>query len=128
MSGEVLEGPYQGQQLSDLSLQQLSDLFDQCEAADAKSAAVLEAYLDREHGPDWRNSEASTGRSQTPPNNDQMTREEAYEVLGLTEGAGREEILAAHKGLMQRLHPDRGGTNYLAAMINKAKDVLLGSP
>lgn len=126
MSGKVLEGPFQGRRLSDLSLPQLLDLLDQCATADAQSAAVLEAYLDREHGPDWRNGAASSRQSQTPPPNDHMTREEAYEILGLAEGARREEILAAHKSLMQRLHPDRGGSTYLAAIVNKAKDVLLG--
>ena len=126
MSGEVLEGPFQGRRLSDLNLQQLLDLLDQCATADAQSAAVLEAYLDREHGPDWRNSEASAGRSQASPPDGQMTRAEAYEILGLEEGAEKDEILAAHKRLMQRLHPDLGGSTYLAAIINQAKDLLLG--
>jgi hypothetical protein len=55
-----------------------------------------------------------------------MTREEAYRVLGLSPGATREEIVAEYRRLMKRVHPDQGGTTYLAAQLNEAKDCLLG--
>jgi hypothetical protein len=55
-----------------------------------------------------------------------MGRAEAMEVLGLSEGATRDDVVAAHRRLMQRLHPDAGGSDYLAAQINQARDVLLG--
>ena len=54
-----------------------------------------------------------------------MSRAEALKVLGLEEGAGEDQIRAAHRRLILQTHPDKGGTNYLAAKINEAKDVLL---
>ena len=69
----------------------------------------------------------SPGSSTPPPRPAAaMTRSEAFSVLGLCEGASREDIRAAHRRLIQQTHPDKGGTNYLAAKINEAKDVLLG--
>ena len=60
------------------------------------------------------------------PGTESMSVEEALEVLGLQPGASKEEIVAAHKRLMQKIHPDKGGSGYLARRINQAKDVLLG--
>jgi len=124
LSGRVLEGRFQGRALADLDLEQLMELLSEC-AADPQSAAVLEAYLDREHGPEWREAQpAGSQRPESVPDGG-MTREEAYEILGLETGAAKEDILSAHKRLMQKLHPDRGGSTYLAAKINKAKALLL---
>ncbi len=125
LSGEVLEGPFTGCQLSELSLSQLLRLLQDCRAADAQSAAVLEAYLERHHGPQWREQDAgeAPGRGQngTAP----MSRDQAYEILGLEPGAERQSILDAHRRLMQKLHPDRGGSTWLASRVNQAKDLLL---
>jgi hypothetical protein len=125
MAGEVLEGRFQGQRLEQLSLQQLMSLMQEC-AVDSQSAAVLAAYLDREHGDTWRDGVEAGAPGAEPPPTGPMTREEAYQVLGLSPGADRQAILEAHRRLMQKLHPDRGGSTYLAAQINKAKDLLIG--
>lgn len=76
--------------------------------------------------------QASAGQSDNsqkrpPPNPDTstMTESDAYEALGLKPGVGRDEIIAAHRKLMQKLHPDRGGNDWLASRINKARDLLL---
>jgi DnaJ-domain-containing protein 1 len=123
LSGEVLEGKFLGRRLAELTLAQLLELYREC-ASDPQSTAVLEAYLDREQGPEWR-AEVSADRGSEVPDGGPMTRQQAYEILGLEPGADEQEILAAHRRLMQRLHPDRGGSNWLAAQINKAKDLLL---
>jgi DnaJ-class molecular chaperone len=83
----------------------------------------LAAYLDRMYGDRWK--ESAQGNT---PDQDHSTldKAEAYEILGLTSGATREEIISAHRRLIQKLHPDRGGSDYLAAKINQAKDLLLG--
>jgi DnaJ family protein C protein 19 len=64
--------------------------------------------------------------SAPPPRSGAMSKQEALDILGLKPGATREEILSAHKRMIQKMHPDRGGSDHLAAQINKAKDVLLG--
>ncbi len=127
MTGEVLEGAFAGRALSALSMDELVSLWRECMAADRESAAVLEAYLDREKGEAWRETAgASESASDAPAGGRiEMTPEEAYAVLGLEPGASAEEISEAHKRLMQKIHPDKGGSNYLAAKINEAKRVLL---
>jgi hypothetical protein len=122
VGGTVLVGRFAGRTLDALTDAELIDLRAEC-AADSDSLRVLEAYLDRRLGADWRNTQ------QTPPPRGprtDMTREEALAVLGLAEGASVDDIRAAHRRLIQRMHPDVGGTADLAARINRAKDVLLG--
>ncbi len=95
--------------------------------SDAQSAAVLEAYLDRERESDWRERDQTSGRgSGTTGLSERLTKAEAWSILGLEPGADAAAIRAAHRRLMQRLHPDRGGSDYLAAKINEAKRLLLG--
>jgi hypothetical protein len=122
VGGTVLAGRFAGRTLDALTDADLLDLRTEC-AADADSLRVLEAYLDRRLGADWRNA-----RSAPPPRGSRsdMSHEEALAVLGLSEGATGEEIKAAHRRLIQRMHPDVGGSADLAARINRAKDVLLG--
>jgi hypothetical protein len=121
VGGAVLAGQFAGRTLESLADVELLDL--QAEAAsDSDSARVLEAYLDRRLGAGWR-----TAR-QAPPKaaRTDMSRQEALAILGLTEGATADEIRAAHRRLIQRVHPDVGGSADLAARINRAKDILLG--
>ncbi len=131
MTGLVKEGRFHGRALEDLGIEELVDLWAECRAEDAQSAAVLEAYLDRTQGEAWREAAqrdyGGAGAGPRPPSGQgAMTMEEAYEILGLEPGAGPEEIHEAHRRLMQKIHPDHGGSNYLAAKINQAKDLLLG--
>jgi hypothetical protein len=126
VGGTVLAGRFAGRTLDALGDTDLLELHAEC-TADADSLKVLEAYLDRRLGGKWRTAQQSQSQGAPPrrPRTD-MTREEALGVLGLAEGATAEEIRAAHRRLIQRMHPDVGGTADLAARINRAKDVLLG--
>jgi hypothetical protein len=121
VGGSVLQGRFVGRTLDGLADAELLELHGEC-ARDAESLRVLEAYLDRRLGSAWRRAE------EPPPRNPRvdMSRQEALSVLGLAEGASSDEIRAAHRRLIQRVHPDVGGSADLAARINRAKDVLLG--
>ena len=126
LTGVVLEGRYRGQPLANLDLAALLELLADCRAEDPQSAALLEAYLDRNHGDAWRaqaGPSPSAGAPAAPAA--AMTREQALEILGLKPGATPNEIRDAHRRLMQKMHPDRGGSDYLASLINRAKDLLL---
>lgn len=123
MTGTVLAGGFAGMRLEEMSRGDLLDLLRECRAADEEGARLLEAYLDRLY-PDWRDAFAGQGAPRTTSSSD-MTVEEAYEILGLSPGVDEAAIKAAHHRLMMQLHPDHGGTDYLATKINRARDVLL---
>ena len=125
MDGEVLAGPYKGRRLTSMPLEQLVRLLEECRAAPDQSASLLEAYLDRTHE-GWRAASGAGRSAGAPPPRGAMSREQAYAVLGLKPGSGENEIRDAHRRLMKQFHPDRGGSDYLAAQINQAKDILLG--
>ncbi len=129
MTGQIKEGRFAGRMLEDLELDDLIALWAECRAEDAQSAAVLEAYLDRTQGEAWREAAARGGAGagpRAPGAAGTMSREEACEILGIEPGASRKAIHEAHRRLMQKVHPDHGGSNYLAAKINQAKALLLG--
>jgi len=119
MTGSVKAGQFAGRDLASLTLPELLALLQECQVADADSLALLEAWLDRAH-PDWRTEPTAEPRSAA------MTREEALDILGLAEGADEDAIRAAHRRLMKTAHPDQGGSAWLAARINAARDLLLG--
>ncbi|GAB5505744.1 MAG: DnaJ domain-containing protein [Rhizobiaceae bacterium] len=125
LEGVVLAGSLEGAELKDLSLEQLLVLHGEL-VSDAESLQLLETYLDGRF-PVWRDDlKSDGGEGQTAaPVSGTMTEEEAYKVLGLEPGASAADIRKAHRRLMQRVHPDVGGSPFLAARINAAKDVLL---
>ncbi len=125
IGGRVKAGAFRGRDLNRLSAAELSSLHAET-ARDGRSRATLEIYLDRRM-PGWRENmqgeAASWGRRAA--NAGAMSEEEAYEILGLQKGAGEADIRAAHRRLMKRVHPDQGGSTFLAVRINQAKDRLL---
>ena len=128
LDGTVLEGPFKGRRLGELSQEELLDLLQQCRVEDDESAQVLEAYLDRVFGMGGRTDNTggnNSSKTQSSGRN-RMTREEAYEILNVSPGASSDEIKAAHHTLMKKIHPDQGGSNYLASKINQAKEILIG--
>jgi hypothetical protein len=123
MTGVIVAGRLKGTALEAIESSTLVGLLSEF---DEESRSLLAAYLDRRH-PGWRedvHDGAATGRG-SAPRSGKMPDEEAYQILGLQPGASAEEIGRAHRGLMKKLHPDQGGSTYLAARVNEAKDVLL---
>ena len=127
LEGLVLAGRHESKTLGKLKLAQLLELYRDL-YSDAESRQLLETYLDGRF-PVWReHAKADGGNGHgVAPGASAMTKEEAYKVLGLEAGATATDIRKAHRRLMQRLHPDIGGTSVLAARINEAKDVLLSN-
>ena len=125
MHGRILKGFFAGRDIDDLKPVELAHLWQDCRYVDPASAQLVEAFLDRIH-PSWREDMARAEQEQSRGPDGQMSTEEALEILGLEAGAGEAAIRQAHRELMLKLHPDRGGSTYLAAKINEAKDTLLG--
>jgi hypothetical protein len=123
LSGGIVAGSYAGHSLDEFDLPQLLAMIP---GFDAESVPLLESYLDRRF-PAWRqDTQGDAARGQRrPAASGKMTDEEAYQILGLQPGAARDEIGRAHRALMKKLHPDQGGSTYLAARVNEAKDTLL---
>lgn len=130
MSGKVLKGPMEGRDLADLGESEFLELLRYCRAQDEDSARLLESYLDRRFGDSWRADDEASAEGEEPgehaKTDGRLTETEALDILGLEPGATQEEIIQAHRRMMQKVHPDRGGSNYLAARINEAKECLLG--
>lgn len=118
MEGAVLKGQFAGVSLSALGLPELLQLLQEV-ADDPDSVNLLTAYLNREY-PDWQRQGASES-----PATENLSETEALEILGLDQSASEKDIIAAHRKMIQKLHPDKGGSTYLARQINAAKDLLL---
>jgi hypothetical protein len=126
MNGTVLAGSLAGRSLNELAEEPLLRLYEECARADADGVRLLEAYLDRRF-PGWRedgNRDAHAGAGARPQTG-AMTEQEAYQVLGLEPGASADDVRRAHRTLMKKLHPDQGGSTYLAARVNQAKEILV---
>ena len=121
MTGRVLAGAYAGRGIESLSRPEILSLRRELQRDDPDGVNLLEAYLDRRFS-GWR--EADEGQRQRRGGG-AMSRREALEVLGLSEGASAPEIIRAHRTLMKKFHPDHGGSTTLAARVNQAKDVLM---
>lgn len=121
LEGEVLKGQYSGWRLADMNREQLQELLAFCRGQDPDSLQLLDSYLQQRFPGESFDAQPPPGGSSTS----QMNRKEALAVLGLDDDASDEDIVQAHRKLMQKLHPDRGGNDYLAAKINQAKDTLL---
>ncbi len=123
MRGRILAGAHEGMMLDALAVPVLVATLAEI---DEESRALMMAYLDRRE-PGWRAHAQGDAhaREAAAPQSGKMTEEEAYQILGLQPGAAAEEIGRAHRSLMKKLHPDQGGSTYLAARVNEAKEVLL---
>ena len=128
--GEVLQGALKGKKLSRLTEPELITLTAYCGTQDQESVDLILAYLERRFGQEWVSSHVDgntqEGSDSTAVRSHDMTNEEACAILGLSKGASKDEIIKAHRKLMQKVHPDRGGNDYLATKINLAKDHLVG--
>jgi hypothetical protein len=125
MTGSVKKGIHEGKELEELSVTELVNLYKYYLQQDNDSAQLLEAYLDRKYKDSWRKQIDEEPTHQHSASSTAMTRDEAYSILGIDKDSSNEEIIEAHRKLMQKLHPDRGGSDYLASKINQAKDILL---
>ncbi len=129
LDGNILCGEFAGCRLSSLGREELLRLHAECRV-DVDSCQVLEAYLDRNHSgwrSDTQSNEENAGSGANVNAEITMNRQLAFEILGLNEGANRKDIIHAHRKLMQKFHPDRGGSDYFSKKINAAKDLLLHS-
>jgi hypothetical protein len=145
VDGRCIGGKFAGRPLSTLSLEELRELAMSLQHGDPQEAALLAAYLNQ-RSPNWRESaEQARGQGETSGGtygsgygyggrngagrksrpSGGMSIDEAYDVLGVRRSATKDEIRSAHRQLMKKVHPDQGGSTYLAARINEAKDVLM---
>lgn len=125
MVGRVLQGSFAGRNLAEMALPDLYAFLAETRGADPQGTQLLEAYLDRV-APGWAESDAERASgSRTNGSSAAMSLSEAYLVLGLSPGATRDDVQAAHRNLMKRFHPDQGGSTYIASKLNEAKTVLL---
>jgi len=122
MRGRIIAGPRAGASLDALEVPAVIAILSE---VDEESRSLLAAYLDRRDA-GWRqNTDDGAGARDVRRPSGKMTEEEAYQILGVAPGASADEITRAHRSLMKKLHPDQGGSTYLAARVNEAKELLM---
>ena len=122
MGGLVLAGRYQGRTLESMDLKALIDLLTEI---DDESRALLVPYLDRRDARWSEHAQSDAAAGRPAASSGKMSEQEAYQILGVEAGASADMITRAHRALMKKFHPDQGGSTYLAARINEAKEILL---
>jgi len=129
IDGEITAGQFQGKLLSSLSLDDIKTYYQICKKQDPQALRLIEAFVQREFPENWQsgdwNSSQSHNEEARTQSESSMSVEEARNILGLAKGASKQEIRYAHRKLMAKLHPDKGGSTYLATRVNQAKDLLL---
>ena len=123
MDGTVRQGELEGRRLSQLDLSQLEKLLHVCQG-DLQSASLLRAYMQRTHA-NWQTGEGGGSAGTDDFEDSAMSTETAAQILGIPPNAPEADIRSAHRSLAQKLHPDRGGNDYLTRKINQARDILL---
>ena len=132
IDGEIIAGPYKGQRLSSMAIEDVKAYYLGCVEQDPQALRLVEAFVMREH-PDqiqsgeWNESQHHSGESGPTTSDTSMSVAEAREILGVNDTASKQEITYAHRKLMARLHPDKGGSTFLATRVNLAKDTLLAN-
>ncbi len=126
ITGQVRNGPLAGKQLARLSEADLINLLARYRSTDKESEQLLIAYLDMAH-PEWRKKSGNSAITSTTSSasSGKLHPRDALTILGLTNSADDATIKQAHRRLMKKFHPDQGGSPFLAAKINMAKDLLL---
>ncbi len=121
MDGTIIAGGFLGRKLSGLSLAELKGFYQECLQSDIDTVRLLDAYVKQEYGEQWEGNTENASATQSGP----MSSEEARLVLGLEGQPDKGDIIKAHRKLISKLHPDKGGNDYLATKINQARDILL---
>ena len=124
MNGRIIAGPHQGAALATLDVKTLVEMLND---VDEESRALLVAYLDRRDSRWGEHAQGDAAAGRPAASSGKMSQQEAYQILGLETGASADDISRAHRSLMKKFHPDQGGSTYLAARINEAKEILLRS-
>ncbi len=128
LGGRVRAGPFAGRSLADLAEAELAELRRQLLSEDPKGRYLLDAWTwHRRQGSRRPDSTDGSGARGSAPGRGRLTEAEALAILGLEAGATKEQVVDAHRRLVQRLHPDRGGSDYLASLLNDARKVLVDS-